>query len=74
MMRTGCRLFRFLIQDALTAKRSEEHSRIFYWFPPLGFGLTGTEEQLCQQIQKQTVTQRYVIVAIILVDPATASL
>lgn len=62
------------MQDALTVKCSEEHSHIFYWFPPPGFGVTGTEEQLCQQIQKQTVTRRYVIVAIIVVGPATASL
>lgn len=45
-----------------------------YWFLSvlwlLGRNTAGSEGIIWQQIQKQTVTQRYVLVAFILADPA----
>lgn len=52
-------------QDALTVKCSKDHSRFFsQQFPPLVDGASGTEEKICRQIPKQTVTRRYVLVIV----------
>lgn len=67
---------RLFTHDAVTVNLSEDHSRIifFRWFSPLVITVTGTAVHIWQQIQKQTVTQRYVLVSYVTPDPADVRL
>lgn len=64
--RSGCRQ---IAQPRVLIQHDHGHSGcgfVSHWFPPLVVGVAGADVHIWQQIQKQTATQRYVLLSYVI--------